>query len=83
MKSERERQISHDVTSVWNLKKKRHKGTYLQNRNRLTGIENKFLVTERERGDKLGICDQQIHTTVCEMNNTACWIAKGTTRPAG
>ena len=34
--------------------------TYLQNRNRLTGTENKFMVTKGERGlgrDKLGVWD--------------------------
>ena len=29
--------------------KKRYKGTYLQNRNRLMDIENKLMVTKRER----------------------------------
>ena len=42
-----------------------------------SGIENKFLVTERERGDKLGIWDQQIHTTVCEMDNTVLLYSRG------
>ena len=41
-KSERERQIPYDIDYMWNLKfKKRYKWTYLQNRNRLTDIENK------------------------------------------
>ena len=31
------------------LKKKRYKWTYLQNRNRLTDLENEFKVTRRER----------------------------------
>ena len=37
-----------------------HKWTYLQNRNRLTDIESKFMVTKAERGwgrDTLGIWD--------------------------
>lgn len=33
---------------IW--KKKRHKSIYLQNVNRLKGIENKFMVAKREGG---------------------------------
>ena len=58
VKSDRERQISYDITSMWNLKKW-YKWTYLQNRNRLTDMENKLMVTKGERGgrDKLGVWD--------------------------
>ena len=54
-KSERERQISHDITYMWNLEKW-YKQTYLQNRNRLTDIENKHIVTKGKLGgrDTLG-----------------------------
>ena len=41
-KSERERQISYDITYMWNLEKW-YKETYLQNRNTLTDIENKLM----------------------------------------
>ena len=34
---------------MWNLKKE-HKSTYLQNRNRLTDIENKLMVSKVEGG---------------------------------
>ena len=46
----------YDITYMWNLKKKRYKWTYLQNRNRLTDIENKLMVTKGKgrAGDKLG-----------------------------
>ena len=47
-KSDRERQISHDITHMWNLILKRYKWTYLQNRIRLTNIENKLMVTKGE-----------------------------------
>ena len=40
----RQRQISYDMSYIWNLKKKKTQ-TYLQNRNRLTDIENKLMVT--------------------------------------
>ena len=40
-KSDRERQISHDITHMLNLTKKWYKWTYLQNRIRLTDFENK------------------------------------------
>ena len=43
-KSDRQRQISHDITSIWNLKKG-YKWTYLQNRNRVTDVEYKLMVT--------------------------------------
>ena len=38
----------YDITSMWNLKKE-YKPTYLQNRNRLTDIENNLTVTTGER----------------------------------
>ena len=41
-KSDRERQISYDITYMLNLKK-RYKWTYLQNRNRVTGVEKTLM----------------------------------------
>ena len=41
---ERERQISYDITYMWNLNKG-YKCTYLQNRNRVTDVENKLMIT--------------------------------------
>ena len=41
------------------------------NRNRLTDIENKLMVTKGERGlerDKLGVWDQQIQATIYKVN---------------
>ena len=57
VKSYREKQISYDITYMENLKRKWYKQTYLQNRKRLTDIENKLTVTKGERGgrDKLGV----------------------------
>ena len=57
VKSYREKQISYDITYMENLKRKLYKQTYLQNRKRLTDIENKLTVTKGERGgrDKLGV----------------------------
>ena len=51
-------QISYDITYMWNLKKW-YKWTFLQNRNRLTDLENKCMVTkgERQGRDKLGVWD--------------------------
>ena len=37
-KPDKERQISYDTAYIWNLKKKRYKWTYFQNRKRLTDI---------------------------------------------
>ena len=47
-KPDREREIFYDIAYMWNLKKKRYKWTYLQNRNRPTDIENKLIVTKGE-----------------------------------
>ena len=48
-KSDRGRQISYDIAYMHNLKK-RYKWTYLQNRNRQTDLENKFMVMRGRRG---------------------------------
>ena len=61
-KSDKERQVSYNITYLWNLKKKkkRYKETYLQKRNRLKDTENKLMVTKEERvgkKDKLGVRD--------------------------
>ena len=39
--------MSNDITCMWNLKKQ-YKWAYLQNRNRLTDIGKKFMVTKEE-----------------------------------
>ena len=52
-KSDREKQILYDITYMQNLKKKeRYKWTYLQNRKRLTDLENKLMVTVGERWER-------------------------------
>ena len=61
-KSDKERQVSYNITYLLNLKKKkkRYKETYLQKRNRLKDTENKLMVTKEERvgkKDKLGVRD--------------------------
>ena len=43
-KSDTERQISYDIAYMWNLKKG-YKWTYLQNRSRVTDVENRFMLT--------------------------------------
>ena len=53
-KSDREKWISYDITYMLNLKIW-YKWIYLQNRNRLTNIENKLMVTKgdgRVRGEE-------------------------------
>ena len=49
VKSDRERQISYDITYMWNLKTW-YKWTHLQNKNRLTDLENQFMVTKSNMG---------------------------------
>ena len=54
-KSDLERQISYNIAYMWTLKidTSEHK---LQNRNRLTNMGNKHMVTKGKRGrDKLGV----------------------------
>ena len=58
-----QRQISYDITYKWNLTKG-YKWTYLQNRNRVTDVENKLMVPGVRGGDKLGDWDWHIHTTI-------------------
>ena len=52
-------QISYDIAYMWNLKKG-YKWTYLQNRSRVTDVENKLMVTRGWGGrDKLADWDWQ------------------------
>ena len=44
--------ISYDIAYMWNLKKW-YKRTYLQNRNRVTDVENKLMITKGQSGGKL------------------------------
>ena len=44
-----QRQIAYDITYKWNLKKKRYKWDYQQNRNRFTDLENKLMATRELR----------------------------------
>ena len=67
-KSDRERQISYDITYMWNLKKG-YKWTYIQNRNRVTDVENKLMVTGGWGGDKLGDWDWHIYTIMYKIDN--------------
>ena len=46
----RQTQISYNTAYMWNLKKKKYKGPNLQNRNRITDIKNKPMVTIRGEG---------------------------------
>ena len=63
-KSDWDRQV-YGITYVWNLKKKKwYKWTYLQNRNRLTDIENKFIITKGDGREELGVWDQQTHIAI-------------------
>ena len=57
-KSDRQRQISYNITYMSSLKKW-YKWTYLRYKNRFAEIENKFMIAIREGGgrDKLGVLD--------------------------
>ena len=44
--------------------------TYLQNINRLTDTEKINLqLPKGKKGDKLGVWDEQIHITICKIDN--------------
>ena len=58
-----------DITYMWYLKKG-YKWTYLQNRNRVTNVINKLMVTRGEGGkDKLGGQDWHIYTTIYKIDD--------------
>ena len=59
-KSERERKVSYDIVYMYNIKKW-CKWTYLQNRNRLTDIDNKPMTTKEER---LGEINQELEISI-------------------
>ena len=50
--SDSERQASHDIIKMWNIRKGGYKLTYLQNRNRLTDFE-KLMVTKGDEGGRM------------------------------
>ena len=68
-KWERERQISHDITYMCNLKKW-YKWTYLQNRDRPRHGELtcSYQGVGKRGRDRLGAWDWQIHTTIYKMD---------------
>ena len=52
---------------------------YMQNRNRLTDIENKRVVTswERERGrGKIGVGDEEVQTTMYKIDKQQGYIVQ-------
>ena len=67
-KSHRERQISYDIAYIRNLKQG-YKWTYLQNRNRVTDVENKHGYQGVGGRDKLEDWDWHTHTTIHEIDN--------------
>ena len=62
------------ISFIEGILKKWYKWTYLQNRNRLTDIENKTIIIKedsggRDRRDKLWVWNQHIHTTIYKIDN--------------
>ena len=68
-KLNRERQILHDITYMWNVKKW-YKWTYLCNGNRVTDVENRLMIISGERWgrDKLGE-ERHIYITIYKIDN--------------
>ena len=67
-KSDTEIQMSYDIAYMWNLKIG-YKWIYLQNRSRVTDVENNLMVTRGWGVDKLGDCDWHIYTTMYKIDN--------------
>ena len=69
VKSDRKRQISYDLTYMWNLEKD-YKWTYLQNRNWVSEIENKLIaIGGQGRRDKLEGWDGHAHITIYKIDH--------------
>ena len=74
-KSDTEREISDDITYMWNFFKA-YKWTYLQNRSRVMDVENKLMVTRGYGGGginwEIGIdihTHTHTHTTIYKIDN--------------
>ena len=60
--------LKNAIVYMCNLKKW-YKRTYLQNRNRVTDVENKHGYQGERGGDKLGDWDWHTHTTIYKIDN--------------
>ena len=76
MKKESQSQENQRRNIIWHTlyvksKKKWYKWTYLQNRNKLTDLENEFVVTGGQAEEKgmLKSWDRHEHTAIFEMYN--------------
>ena len=63
----RQRQTSHDITDIWNLQNMIQVKLFT-NRNRVTVVENKFMVNREEKG-VTGETGIDIHTTIYKTDN--------------
>ena len=63
--SQTEKDKRHMISLIVELKQKWSKQTYLQNRNRLIGLENKLKATGRKGGRKGQIADWGLTCTHC------------------
>ena len=57
---------SYDTTYMWNLKKKKYKLTFLQNRKRVTDVENKLMVS-KEGKRWGGRINWEVGTDICTL----------------
>ena len=64
--SDSERQASHDIIKMWNIRKGGYKLTYLQNRNRLTDFE-KLMVTKGDMWWGVGEMDWAFGIGMCTL----------------
>jgi len=70
-KSDRGGEISHDIPFIWNLKRNDLQINNLQNRKRLTDLENKLMVAgvKDEGKGQLGFWDGHVYTAILEVDN--------------
>ena len=73
-----QRQISYDITYMWKLKQG-YKWTCGQNRNRVTDVENKLIVTEGKGGDWDWHRHYYIFSSVAQSCPTLCDPMNGST----
>ena len=70
--SQTEKNKYHTISLIPKSKKKWYKWTYLHNRNRLTNLENKLVVT-RKKGwgwrDRSDVWDWPVHATIFKIDN--------------
>ena len=78
MKLDNEKQMSHDITYMWNLKTKDTNELIAERKQTHRFCEQTYGYQRRQvQGDELGILEWHMHTAVCRPTGT-CSIPQGT-----